>query len=110
MVICYGSKRKLICTILREIKCKVSCITEQFLTLYWGKGKDGGAMKELGVRGEVCIFFFNSFGSRVLDLERLTLALKNLLNSVISVLLICNNYTIDLMHVLVGKIIFNLCP
>ena len=33
------------------------CITEQFLILYWGKGKDGEAVKELGIREEVCIFF-----------------------------------------------------
>lgn len=41
-----------------------------------------------------------------MDPESLTLALNNLLNSVISVLLIYNNYTVDLMNVLVGKIIF----
>lgn len=72
--------------------------------------KEWGGHEGIGGLGKssVFLFFLNSFGSRVLDQESLTLALSNLSLS-FSVLLMYSNYIIDLMHILVGKIIFNLC-
>lgn len=57
LVICYSSKKKLTYTILWEIKYKVLCVTEQLLTLCWGKGKDEEAMKELGARRRLMFVF-----------------------------------------------------
>lgn len=82
LIVCYSSRKKLISTILWEIKYKVPCIAEQLLNMCWGKGKDGEAMKELGSGKVVYVYFLSSFRSRVLEQENLTLALNNLIISI----------------------------
>lgn len=72
LIICYSSRKKLMYTILWEIKYKVPCIAEQLLNMCWGKGKDGEAMKELGGREDgLCLFFkffsIQSIGAGNLD-------------------------------------------
>lgn len=63
------------------MKYRASWNTEQLLSLYCGKQKDGEAIKELGGRGGG--FWFFSFRSRVLEQESLTLTHSNLIISVI---------------------------